>query len=335
MELCWRRTWWKKKKMKLEDIGFYTLSDARAKTSSITSPLYRCEMILTDRCNFKCLYCRTLPRAAQGTMSFIEALSVISIWCKEGLKNIRFSGGECTLLPYLKDLVSVCKDNNVEHIAISTNGSASQKLYDELIDAGVNDFSTSLDSACCAVGEIMSGGSKKWQQVVENIKYLAQKVYVSAGIVFTEQNVDTCIDTVAFADSLGCSDIRVIPSAQYNKALTKLADLPKEILDKHKILNYRINNIKNGIPVRGMKETDCKKCWVALDDMVCASSYHFPCVIHLREGGNPIGKIGSNVRQERLDWIRGHDSYEDPICRANCLDCLVLYNNKANETHKV
>jgi molybdenum cofactor biosynthesis enzyme MoaA len=55
--------------MKLEDIGFYTLSDARAFNSSYNSDLMRCELILTDRCNFKCVYCRGLKENLKGDMS--------------------------------------------------------------------------------------------------------------------------------------------------------------------------------------------------------------------------------------------------------------------------
>lgn len=45
-------------RLKLEEIGFYTLSDARAASASATSPLSRCELVLSARCNFKCPYCR-------------------------------------------------------------------------------------------------------------------------------------------------------------------------------------------------------------------------------------------------------------------------------------
>lgn len=38
----------------LENIGFYTLSDYRASQCSVSSPLWRCELILTDRCNYHC-----------------------------------------------------------------------------------------------------------------------------------------------------------------------------------------------------------------------------------------------------------------------------------------
>lgn len=36
----------------LKNIGFYTLSDERAKNTSVTSQMKRCEMIITEYCNF-------------------------------------------------------------------------------------------------------------------------------------------------------------------------------------------------------------------------------------------------------------------------------------------
>ena len=44
--------------MRLEEIGFYTLSDERAKNVSSTSRMQRTEMLVTGRCNFSCPYCR-------------------------------------------------------------------------------------------------------------------------------------------------------------------------------------------------------------------------------------------------------------------------------------
>ena len=85
----------------LEDIGFYTLCDARAERTSITSPMWRCEMILTDLCNFKCPYCRGLREDLVGSIPIDTALSVLDIWIADGLKNVRFTGGEPTLYPGL------------------------------------------------------------------------------------------------------------------------------------------------------------------------------------------------------------------------------------------
>ena len=111
------------KNRRLEDIGFYTLSNARAHNSSATSPLWRAELILTSACNFRCPYCRGLREDLRGALSFEQASEIIRLWLAQGLKNVRFSGGEPTLYHRLDELIAMCRDGGVEHIAISTNGS--------------------------------------------------------------------------------------------------------------------------------------------------------------------------------------------------------------------
>lgn len=71
------------------------------------------------------------------------------------------------------------------------------------------------------------------------------------------------------------------------------------------------------------------------DDSVVAGYQHFPCIIYLREGGEPIGKIGPNMRQERVDWMKKHDTLSDPICKANCLDVCRRYSNTAERLRKL
>lgn len=317
----------------LKEIGFYTLSNDRAWKSSNETPLMRCEIVLTDRCNFKCPYCRGLRDDLKGDIAFEDAKKVVEIWLSEGLKNVRFSGGEPTLWKGLDELVRMCKEGGVEYIAVSSNGSASKEKYQTLIDAGVNDFSISLDGGCCSIGDKMAGDIPgMWDKVVESIRFLSEQVYVSVGMVFTEDNVNDCVESVLYADSLGVSDIRVIPSAQFNEALSRLAALPEDVLAKYPILQYRIRNIKNGRHVRG-SEKPLTKCWLALDDMAVVDGKHFPCIIHMREQGDPIGPVTDNIREDRVNWIKNHNPNEDPICKANCLDVCIDYCRTADKTH--
>lgn len=46
----------------------------------------------------------------------------------------------------------------------------------------------------------------------------------------------------------------------------------------------------------------------------------------MREGEKPIGRMGPAVRAEREAWVREHDPFKDPICRANCSDICRAYN---------
>jgi len=321
------------REMKLEDIGFYTLSENRAKSVNTTTPIMRAEILLTDRCNLKCPYCRGMKNRGDLSLPYVQ--DILSSFCKYGLVNVRFSGGEPTLYPQLKELVSSCINSGVKRIALSTNGTASLKLYKDLIKSGVNDFSISLDSGCCATGDKMTGGIKEsWSKSVEAIRYVSKYSYTTCGVVFNELNYVEAENTIRFIDSLGVKDIRIIPSAQYNKALKNLASLPLSIKCKYPILNYRINNLLKNRRFRGIKKSDCHKCWLALDDVAVSGKYQYPCIIYLREYGSPVGVMDKNFRQRRIEWFKQHNTYEDNICRNNCLDVCVDYNNRVNHYKK-
>lgn len=315
--------------MKLENIGFYTLNNDRALNASIDQPLARCELILTDLCNFKCTYCRGPKHKRDPYMPYERAEEIVRLWASEGLQNIRFSGGEPTLYKKLPDLVVLAKELGVNRIAISTNGSRNFEYYKMLVDCGVNDFSISLDSCCASGVKKMSGGVDVWDTLINNIKELSKITYVTVGMVFNEENVAQAKDSVLFAASLGVSDIRVISSAQFNEALDNLSDLPDEILERFPILAYRINNFRSGRGVRGIKKCDANRCKLVLDDMAVAGTKHFPCIIYMREGGKPIGEVSANMRKEREAWSKAHDTHRDPICSVNCLDVCIDYNNTA------
>jgi len=326
--------------MKLEEIGFYTLSDERAKNSSLTSQMKRTEMIISEYCNFSCSYCRGLKDYVYGDrkikqLSLEEVKQNIDYWCEnEPLENIRFSGGEPTLHPNIKEIVAYSKLKGIKRIAISSNGSNKLELYKELIELGCNDFSISLDACCSSDGDMMAGGIKgSWDIVVNNIREISKLTYVTVGIVLNEDNIKSCVDTIYFAHDLGVADIRIISSAEENMNITGLEKVEHYILDAHPILKYRINNILNNLGVRGLIDTDSHKCGLMLDDSIIAGSWVFNCVIHMREGGKPICKVGPNMRKERYDFMQTFDTHKDPICKKNCLDVCVAINNKYEFYH--
>jgi molybdenum cofactor biosynthesis enzyme MoaA len=315
--------------MKLEEIGFYTLKDSRVQSPD--GSLARCELILTDKCNFNCHYCRGLRKDCAGEMEFNKAKDILNIWFTNKLKNVRFSGGEPTLYPRLIELVELCVENKVERIALSTNGSMPFEVYKDLYDAGVNDFSISLDACCSSFADKMAGTDSHFDRIKDNIKRLSELTYVTVGIVLTEENLDQVIEIITFADSLNVGDIRIISAAQFNKVLLKAKEIPEYILLKYPILRYRVNNIINGRNVRGIQNTDCNKCHLVKDDMAVSGKFHFPCIIYMREQGDPIGEITNNVMNERKEWCLTHNTHDDIICRNNCLDVCIDYNNKFDE----
>lgn len=317
--------------MNLNSIGFYTLTNERVHSLSFTSPISRAEILLTDRCNLKCPYCRGMVPELRGDMPRSLAFPFVRLLIGNHTKNIRFSGGEPTLYPHLDELIWWCKKAGMEHIAISTNGTAEIEYYKSLISVGVNDFSISLDAGCCAIGEKMTGGdTEAWDKASMAIAYLSQYTYVTVGVVFNELNYEFAKETLEYIETLNPSDIRIISSAQYNQALQFVSQLDQSMVNCFPILKYRVDNFKRGKPIRGISEHDARRCYLVLDDLAIAGEYHFPCIIYLREQGDPIGKMSNGFREERRKWFLTHNTHKDRICRENCLDVCVDHNNECS-----
>lgn len=314
----------------LENMGFYTLTDARCAGTTAKSPLGRCVLVITERCNFACPYCRTHT----GRHLRIEhAEQVIRLWAEQGLFALMLTGGEPTLHPDLLSMVTFAKGLGIRRVGLGTNGAADPNLYLRLADAGVDDFSISLDADNAADGALLSGREPSiWHKVVDNIRRLAARTRVTIGVVVTEANAGRAAEVVRFALDLGVADVRVNPAAQYTRYLPPM-DLDPGLVKSHPILAWRMRNRAQGIGVRGLADHDPDRCWLVLDEMTVKGDEHYPCFIYLREGGRPIGPFGHDVREQRARWMQGHRPKADPICRSHCPDCLLAFNRRFELLH--
>jgi MoaA/NifB/PqqE/SkfB family radical SAM enzyme len=322
--------------MKLEDIGFYTLSNERARTACSSTPVTRLEMLVTSKCNLRCPYCRGPAKGFEGELTLEDAQKTLDVF--QDLINLRISGGEPTSWEPLYRFIKYARCTRVQgRIAISSNGTAPLSTYQRLIDEGVSDFSISLDGDCCSVAADMAGGvNGVFEKASNTIRFLSkQGAYVTIGIVLTERNVNNTRRIIQHADSLQPSDIRIIPAAQFGAKLNgQLAWLDVKLFQRYPILKYRITNFQKGKSVRGLDKKSPQSCPLVLDDVAVNKGYHFPCIIYMREHGKPIGLISENMRKEREEWYHNHNTHEDPICSRNCLDVCVDYNKCWEEWHK-
>ena len=303
----------------LEDIGFYTLSDARCEDPE-HNQMQRCELILTNRCNFACPYCRN--RGEEMTMT--QAVLTLEAW---QAKNVRFSGGEPTLWKPLDELVLHAKNMGAQRIALSTNGSAHLTTYLHLLNRGVNDFSVSFDACCASEQGEMAGKAEQFDHLCNNIRELSKRTYVTVGVVLTDTNADSMFEIVTLAHSLGVADIRIIPAAQNGAMIKGVEAIPQHVVDTHPILKHRVVNLLAGLPVRSLTDSDSTRCYLPMDDSIVSGNYHYPCVIKFREGCEPVGKVGPTMRADRIKWSESHNTHKDPICKEFCLDFCAQHNN--------
>ncbi|MGZ8411451.1 MAG: GTP 3',8-cyclase MoaA [Gemmatirosa sp.] len=106
---------------------------------------------VTDRCNFRCVYCMPLaglpwlPREALLTDD--EIVRVVRELAPLGLRRVRLTGGEPTLRPDLVTLVARLRAiPAIEDLSLSTNGTRLAAGAEALRRAGLDRVNVSLDS---------------------------------------------------------------------------------------------------------------------------------------------------------------------------------------------
>ena len=130
-----------------------------ALTDRKNRPLRDLRISVTDRCNFRCVYC--MPKQIFGRdfvfmerdelLTFEEITRLARISVAHGVQKIRLTGGEPLLRKGLEDLVGMLSalkapDGGDIDIALTTNGSALAVKAQSLKDAGLKRVTVSLDS---------------------------------------------------------------------------------------------------------------------------------------------------------------------------------------------
>lgn len=106
---------------------------------------------LTDRCNFRCVYC--VPPQGMPLMQPCEILTAgeivraIRIFAELGIRRVRLTGGEPLLRKELVEIVRSIKEIGlIEDLSVTTNGSLLEPLLTPLKEAGLDRLNISLDS---------------------------------------------------------------------------------------------------------------------------------------------------------------------------------------------
>jgi cyclic pyranopterin phosphate synthase len=128
---------------------------------------------LTDRCNFRCLYCmpaigmKFQPRDEHLTDD--ELLRLIGLFAKTGVTKIRLTGGEPTIRPRLVDLVRGIKAfPGIQEVSMTTNALLLGRLAEGLAEAGLGRVNVSIDTLDPDRFKVMTRGGRLdlvWQGI--------------------------------------------------------------------------------------------------------------------------------------------------------------------------
>ncbi|WP_293775909.1 GTP 3',8-cyclase MoaA [uncultured Oxalicibacterium sp.] len=186
------------------------LADRRAR------PLHDLRISVTDRCNFRCVYC--MPKEVfdkdyaylphNSLLTFEEIARVAALFVEHGVEKIRLTGGEPLLRKNIERLIEMLAalrtpDGRELDLTLTTNGSLLARKAQSLKDAGLKRVTVSLDALDDAVFKKMNDVDFAVSDVLQGLEVAHQ---VGLGPIKVNMVVKG-----------GMNDQEIVPMARYFK----------------------------------------------------------------------------------------------------------------------
>jgi cyclic pyranopterin phosphate synthase len=143
----------------------------------LNRPLETLRISITDRCNFRCVYC--MPKEVYGRdyaflertalLSFEEIVRVARVFATLGVRRVRLTGGEPLVRRDVERLVAQLKEIDGLELALTTNGALLPQKAQALADAGLDRVTVSLDSVDDAQFRALNDVDFPVQRVLDGI----------------------------------------------------------------------------------------------------------------------------------------------------------------------
>lgn len=140
-------------------------------------PLETLRVSITDRCNFRCVYC--MPKEVFGRdyaflertqlLSFEEIERVVRVFAQLGVRTVRITGGEPLVRRNVEHLVEMLHAVPGIELALTTNGSLLPQKAEALARAGLDRVTVSLDSVDDATFNALNDVDFPVSRVLEGI----------------------------------------------------------------------------------------------------------------------------------------------------------------------
>jgi cyclic pyranopterin phosphate synthase len=142
-------------------------------------PLHDLRISVTDRCNFRCVYC--MPRAVFGRdhaflpraelLTFEEIARLVGTFTRLGVEKVRLTGGEPLVRRELPSLVRMLVAvPGVRDLTLTTNGVLLPEHAAELKEAGLHRVTVSLDADDDATFQRMNDAGVPVSRVLAGIE---------------------------------------------------------------------------------------------------------------------------------------------------------------------
>jgi cyclic pyranopterin phosphate synthase len=141
---------------------------------------------ITDRCNYKCVYCRTGNEGTQYTeLDIADYLRMVRLFVAQGVEKVRLTGGEPLLRQGVVEMVRELATMRTAYlpdgsfagtmgqpldIALTTNGHLLESLAQPLKEAGLNRVTVSMDAVDAETFSAITRVPRSFDKVLAGIR---------------------------------------------------------------------------------------------------------------------------------------------------------------------
>ena len=193
---------------------------------------------VTDRCNFRCIYC--MPKEGvkwkpmDQLLTYEDIAFFLKVASKLGIEKVKLTGGEPLVRKHIDNLVSMIKDiEDIREVSLTTNGTMLPVYAKRLKGAGLDRVTVSLDTLLphrfkkiTRMGEL--GDVLRGIDALEEVGFKKTKINT---VVMRTINDDEIVDLINFAHDRSY-DIRFIEL------------MPTELIPDWKRYFIGVNSIK-------------------------------------------------------------------------------------------
>ena len=264
-------------------------------------PLHDLRVSVTDRCNFRCVYCmpkeifgkdfQFLPRAEILTFEEIERL--VRIFVGLGVQKIRLTGGEPLVRRDLERLVEKLAALGDLDLTLTTNGSLLAQKANALAAAGLKRITVSLDSLDDATFRAMNDVDFPVAKVLAGIEAAH-----GAGLAPIKINMVT---------KRGVNESSIVPMARYFKG-TGMTLRFIEFMDVGSTNGWRLDDVVPAREIVAMIDRE-----MPLEPMTPAYRGEVANRYRYKDGSGEIGIIASVTQPFCADCTRARLSADGSL----------------------
>lgn len=270
-------------------------------TDTLGRPLNDLRISVTDRCNFRCVYC--MPKDVFGRdypfldrnqlLTFEEITRLARLFRDHGVRKLRLTGGEPLLRRDLAHLVEMLAHLPDLDLTLTTNGVLLTQQAEALKAAGLQRITVSLDALDNAVFQAMNDVGVRVERVLEGIEAAA-----AAGLKPVKVNMVV---------KRGVNDESILPMARFFRGTGHILRFI-EYMDVGATNGWRLNDVVSAAEI-------IARIHAEFPIEPIAANYQGEVALRWRyqDGGGEIGIIASVTQAFCRDCTRARLSAEGKL----------------------